>query len=135
MRVIRETEKGLLLEKCGVQFWVQKRWVSGITAPAEDPAHPWRLTPAGVKAYAIAAREHWRHFGFDARRAFETIRETDKAVLLRCAVELPHAGEERAADFWLPKAKATDWAFVKMKLGEVLERFPFVGARVKGFAA
>jgi hypothetical protein len=135
MRIIKETEKGLLLERDCVQFWVRKRWVSGVTVPEEDPAHPWRLTPAGVKAYAMAAREHWKNFGFDARSVFETVRETDKAVLLRCTVELPHAGEERPAEFWLPKCKAADLKFVRMKLREVLELYPFVGAKVKGFAA
>lgn len=125
MRIIKETEKGLLLEKDCVQFWVQRRWFK------TDGS----LTPAGIKAYAIAARGYWKNFGFDAEKVFEKMRETDRAVLLRCAVELPHLGEERLADFWLPKAKTTDRGFVKMKLREVLERFPFVGARVKGFAA
>ena len=132
MIVIKETEKGLLLEKDGVQFWVQKRWLSGYGV---EPTQAWKLTPAGVKAYAIAAREHWRNFGFDAEKIFEKLRETDKAVLLRCAVELPHSGEERLADFWLPKTKTADRGFVKMKLREVLERYPFIGAKVKGFAA
>jgi hypothetical protein len=131
MLVIKKTEKGLLMEKDCVRFWIRKRWLSG----REGPADAWKLTPAGVKAYAIAAREHWKNFGFNALKVFETVRETDKAVLLRCAVELPHAGEERTAEFWLPKAKAADMGFVKMKIREVLERFPFVRARVKGFAA
>jgi hypothetical protein len=50
-------------------------------------------------------------------------------------VELPHAGEERRAEFWLPKAKTADYKFVRMKLQELLERFPFTGARIKGFTA
>ena len=124
MLIVRETEKGLLLEKDCVQFWVQKRWFTNC-----------KLTPAGVKAYAIAAREHWKNFGFDAMKEFAVSRETEKAVLLKCTVELPHAGDERTADFWLPKAKSTDRGFVKMKLKEVLDRYPFVGARIKGFAA
>jgi len=131
MRVVKETDKGLLLEKDCVQFWIQKRWLSGYK---ESPT-AWQLTPAGVKAYAMAARKHWKNFGFDALRVFETLRETDKAVLLRCSVELPHSGEEKTADFWVPKSKATDRGFVVLKIKEVLERFPFVGARVKGFAA
>jgi len=131
MRIIKETDKGLLLEKDCVQFWIQKRWLSGYGGPANS----WLLTPAGVKAYAMAARKHWQSFSFDALKVFETLRETDNAVLLRCAVELPFSGEERVADFWLPKAKTADRGFVKLKLREVLERFPFVGAKVKGFAA
>ena len=132
MTIIRTTNKGLLLQKDGVQFWVQKRWLSGY---GEKPDGSWHLTPAGVRAYAIASRDHWKHFGFDAEKIFEKLRETEKAVLLRCEVELPHAGEEKEAEFWLPKSKVTDRSFVRMKIREVLERFPFVGARVKGFAA
>ena len=132
IQIIKETGKGLLIEKDCVQLWIQKRWLSGY---GKEPAQTWQLTPAGVKAYAIAAREHWKAFGFDALKVFEKLRETEKAVLLRCLVELPHLGEEHPVDFWLPKAKAFDRGFVKMKVQEVLERFPFVGARVKGFAA
>jgi len=130
MLVIKETGKGLLLEKDCVRFWVQKRWLSGYGA---KPPGEWRLTPAGVKAYAAAAREHWKNFGFDALKVFHLVRETGKAALLRCAVELPRAGEVRDAEFWLPKALTSDRAFVKMKLKEVLEKFPFEGARVRGF--
>lgn len=114
-----------------MRFWIQKRWLNGY---GETPPDLWRLTAAGVKAFAIAAREHWRGFGFDAREVFQTVRETDKAVLMRCTVELPQSGQEREAEFWLPKSKTADRGFVKMKLREVLERFPFVGIRVKGFA-
>jgi hypothetical protein len=61
------------------------------------------------------------------------LRKTDKAILFQCVVELPHAGEENTAEFWLPKTKTTDYKFIKMKIREVLEHFPFVGAKVKGF--
>ena len=130
MLVIRETEKGVLLERDCVQFWVPKRWLSGF---GNGPPDSWKLTPAAIKAYAIAAKKHWSNIGFDALGIFETLRETDRAVLLRCVVELPNANKEERADFWLPKAKTADIEFVKMKVREILERFPFVGARIKGF--
>jgi hypothetical protein len=131
MQIIKETEKGLLLEKNCVRFWISKKWLSGRNGPAQN----WKLSPAGMRAYAIAANEHRKYFGFDAAKVFEKVMETKKAVLLRCSVVLSCGGEERAAEFWLPKSMTANVGFVKKKLGEVLEGFPFEGAGIKGFAA
>jgi len=130
MQVIKETDKGLLIEKDCVQFWVQRRWLSGY---GKEPAREWQLTPAGVKAYAIAARKYKQNYHFNTYEIFTAVRETEKAVLLKCTVELPHNGTVIEEVFWLPKSKTSDWYFVKMKLLDVLNRYPHVGARIKGF--
>jgi hypothetical protein len=121
MVVVRETEKGVLMEKDAVPFWVQKRWVRADGS----------LTPAGTKAYAIAARKHWSHWDFDALKAFKAVRETDKAVLLRCEVDLPHEGRAATAEFWIPRTLVNNYQFVSGKIKEVENRFPFVGTKVK----
>jgi hypothetical protein len=122
MITLKETEKGLLMEKDAVPFWIQKRWLK------KDGT----LTAAGVKAYAIAAREHWKHWGFDALKSFSLERETEKAVLLRCEVELPHENRVARAEFWVPRSLTGDYGFVSRKVKEVLDRFPFAGAKVRG---
>jgi hypothetical protein len=77
----------------------------------------------------MAAREHWKRFGYDAEKEFEAVRRTEKAVLLRCAVELPDGGTE-AAEFWLPRAVTGNWEFVARKIKEIEAGFPFNGMRV-----
>jgi hypothetical protein len=121
MVVVKETEKAVLLEKDAVPFWVQKRWVK------TDGS----LTAAGNKAYWIAARKHWSHWDFNALKTFSLVQETDKAVLLRCDVDLPHEGRTVAADFWIPRSMVNNYQFVSGKIKEVENRFPFVGTKVK----
>jgi hypothetical protein len=123
MYVERETEKAFLMNKDAVSFWIQKRWLVREGGQME-------LTGKGWKAYHIAAREHWKHFGYDAAQEFAAVRETEKAVLLRCVVELPDGGTE-AAEFWLPKAAAGDWGRVSKKIAEIERGYPFEGTRVK----
>jgi hypothetical protein len=120
MRVVQQTEKAFLMEKDAVSFWIQKRWVKADGT----------LTPRGWKAYYMAARTHWKHFGFDALTEFERVRETDKAVLLRCVVERPDA-PSAAVEFWLPKSMTGNWNFVARKVREIEAGFPFVGTQVR----
>ena len=120
MVVEKETEKGLLMVLDAVPFWIQKRWLKADGT----------LTAAGWKAFHIAKREHWRHFGYDALKEFEMVRETEKAVLLRCAVE-HHDGRVSPEEFWLPRSMTCNWNFVAAKVREVEERFPFIGTRVR----
>jgi hypothetical protein len=123
MYVERETEKAFLMNKDAVSFWIQKRWLAREGGRME-------LTGKGWKAYHTAAREHWKHFGYNAAEEFPAVRETEKAVLLRCTVELP-GGVQEAAEFWLPKAAAGDWGRVSKKIAEIEREYPFEGARVK----
>jgi hypothetical protein len=88
------------------------------------------LTREGWKAYHIAAREHREHSGYDALKEFALVRETEKAVLLRCAVELPE-GEPGSAEFWLPKSMTGNRRFVREKLEGIEAGFPFHGTRVQ----
>jgi hypothetical protein len=125
MQLIKETEKGLLLEKNSVQFWVQKRWLSGY---GKQPFNSCELTLSGTRAYAKAVR---KNKPVDLN-IFEKVKETDKAILFKCIIMLPHIGEEKADEFWLPKTKIDDNDFIKMKLREVLEKYPFVGVKIKG---
>ena len=120
MYVEKETEKGLLMVRDAVPFWIQRRWLKADGT----------LTPAGWKAYHIARKAHWAHWGYDALKEFAVARETEKAVLLRCIVERPD-GPETAVEFWLPKSMTGDWNFVAAKVREVERGFPFVGTRVK----
>jgi hypothetical protein len=41
MKILKETKKALLIEKDGIQFWIQRRWMKSDNT----------LTPAGVKAF------------------------------------------------------------------------------------
>lgn len=123
---VKETEKGKLLEYDGARFWIQKRWQR---ADGE-------LTAAGKQAMARALREHWKHWGFDARRAFTVVKETEKAVLLRCAVagggtDLPHIKQD-AAEFWIPRRMVRDYRYVEGKVRELERGLPFGGRLVWG---
>ena len=120
MYIEKETEKALLMVRDAVAFWIQRRWLKADGS----------LTKAGWKAYHIAARDHWKHFSFNALKEFETARETEKAVLLKCVIE--HGdGSETEAEFWLPKSMTRDRAFVSGKIREIEERHPFTGTRVR----
>jgi hypothetical protein len=123
MYVEKETGKAYLMNKDAVSFWIQKRWL----VMKEGAAG---LTKEGWKAYHIAAREHWKHAGYDALKEFRLVRETEKAVLLRCEVEGPDgvAGE---AEFWVPKSMTGDWGFVLRKVRETEAGLPFHGMRVR----
>lgn len=126
MITVRESEKGKLLEYDGVQFWIQKRW------QGKDG----ELTPAGKQAMARALREHWRHWDFDASRAFTVVRETERAILVRCPVrspetDLPHKGQE-TAEFWIPRSMSRDYGWVSRKVGEIERDLPFGGKLVWG---
>lgn len=128
MITVKETEKGKLLEYDGVRFWIQKRW------QRKDG----QLTAAGKQAMAIAMREHRRRWAFDARRAFTVVRETEKAVLVRCPVaggetDLPHQGQG-AAEFWIPRSMVLNYGYVKEKVREIERGFPFGGRLVWGGA-
>ena len=120
MYVERQTEKALFVVKDAVSFWIQKRWMRADGT----------LTKAGWKAYHIAARERSRHLGFDALKEFEVRQETEKAVLLRCAVENTD-GSQTQVQFWLPRSMTRDFNFVSRKIREIEEGFPFKGTRVK----
>jgi hypothetical protein len=120
MILVKETEKAKLLEKDGVSFWVQERWVR------TDGT----LTPAGIKSYAIARKNHVKHEDFNARKTFAVVRETDKAVLLRCKVFIEHELRETFTEFWIPKSMAENYQFVRRKVAEVERSFPFIGTKV-----
>jgi len=118
MTVVKETEKARLIEKDGIRFWVQKRWYKD-----------GKLTPAGVKAFAIATKEQRQHSGFDATKVFEVMIRTEKAVLLRCEVDTPQG--VNISDFWVPLSMTGDFQFIKRKIKEVEARYPFVGSKVR----
>jgi hypothetical protein len=79
---------------------------------------------------AIEAAYRRRHAGFDAGKVFEVVGETERALLLRCAVHLPHEERPARAQFWIPRAMATDYRYVTGKIREVEMSFPFVPAQV-----
>jgi hypothetical protein len=120
MNIVKETEKALLMEKDAVSFWIRKRWLS----------REGTLSKEGNRAYFIAAREHWKHFGFDALKEFTLVRETEKAALLRGCVERPE-GDPGSVDFWLPKSMTGDWEYVSHKIAVIEDGFPLEGMRVK----
>jgi hypothetical protein len=120
MNIERRTERALLVTHDAVSFWIQRRWMRADGT----------LTPAGWKAYHIARREHLQHPGFDVLKEFPIVRQTEKAALLRCAVERPD-GPETAAEFWLPREMAGNWNFVAAKVREVERRFPFANTHVR----
>jgi hypothetical protein len=120
MYILGESHKALHVSREGVSFWIQKRWMRADGT----------LTKAGWKAYHIAAREYSQHPGFDALKEFEAMQETEKAVLLRCAVEHPD-GQQTQVQFWLPRSMTRDFNFVSRKIYEIEQRFPFNGTRVK----
>jgi len=122
MYIEKETLKGLLVNKDGVSFWVQKKWLKGASGN-------YNLTPAGWKSYHIAARESAKHFGFDALREFTFVRDTEKAVLMRCIVQQPD-GKKTPVEFWLPKSMTDNFKFVKQKIQEIESGFPFTGTYV-----
>jgi len=115
--------KALLMNKDGVSFWIQRRWLKG------DSVNGFDLTPAGWKAYYIAAREHARHLNFEALTEFEFVKDTEKAVLLRCVVVHPD-GTKTKSEFWLPKSMTGNWKFVQAKIKEIEDGFPFKGTYV-----
>jgi hypothetical protein len=128
MYVEKETEKAFLMNRDAVPFWIQKRWLVRKDGGME-------LTRAGWKAYHIAAREHWKHSGYDAEKEFGRLRETEKAVLLVGLVENPGApggpdGFRETVEFWIPKSMTGNWEFVSRKIKEIEAGFPFNGMRV-----
>jgi len=116
MLVVKETEKAILMSREGVEFWVQKRWLKAA-------AYGWELTKAGWKAYHIAAREQARHGDYDALKEFGFVRDTEKAVLLRCVARRID-GAQTNAEFWLPKAMTGNYKFVQAKMLEVENDLP-----------
>jgi len=120
MVTLRETERARLLEHDGIQFWIQKRWQRADGS----------LTPAGKRSMAIAADYRRRHAGFDATKIFAVVGGTERAVQLRCEVDLPHEGRRAEARFWVPRSMTADYRFVAGKVREVENSFPFVGAKV-----
>jgi hypothetical protein len=120
MHCEKQTDKALLMVRDGISFWIQKRWLRA----------DWSLTAAGWKAYHIARRSHSEHLEFDALKEFELARETEKAVLLRCAVAHPD-GTETRKEFWLPKMMTVNWGFVNAKIKEIEKEFPFVDTHVR----
>jgi hypothetical protein len=128
MYVEKETEKAFLMCKDAVPFWIQKRWLVKKGGELD-------LTKAGWKAYHMAAREHWKHAGYDALKEFGVLRETEKAVLLAGLVENSDGsggpeGPDGEVEFWIPKSMAGDWGFVSRKIKEIEAGFPFKGMRV-----
>ena len=120
MITIRETDKALLLEHNGIQFWIQKRW-----RKADGT-----LTQAGKKAMAVAADYKRRHAEFDAAKTFNVERETDKALLLSCEVIVPNKSQRVQARFWVPRSMINDFRFVSRKIQEVEGSFAFVVTKV-----
>jgi hypothetical protein len=122
MLVVQETEKAKLLEYDGIRFWVQKRWQK----------RDGTLTPAGKKAMAIAMDSGRRHWDFDARKAFEVVRETEKALLLRGRVTPAAAPTpvKESVEFWIPRSMAADYRFMARKVKEIERDFPFSGMKV-----
>jgi hypothetical protein len=115
--VEKETLKAMLIKISGVSFWIQQRWLK-----ARETG--WELTAAGWKAYYMVAREQAKHENFDALKEFKFIRDTEKAVLLECIVQLPD--EQKAPhEFWLPKSMTDNFRFVKFKMNEIEKSYAF----------
>jgi len=119
MITLRETDRAVLLEHNGIQFWIQRRWQK------QDGT----LTPAGKKAMAIAANEQRRHANFDATKTFMVIGKTAKAVLLCCEVKIPNERQHVQARFWIPRSMISNHQFVMRKVREIESSFPFVGTK------
>jgi len=118
MYVEKETEKALLVVHNAVSFWIQRRWMKN-----------GKLLPAGMKAYREAEKKHWQHFEFDALKEFDQIRQTEKAILLSCAIELIN-GHKEYLQFWVPRSMINNWEFVSRKIKELEDGYPFIGARI-----
>jgi len=120
--VEKETLKAMLIKISDVSFWIQKRWLK-----ARESG--WEMTPAGWKTYYTVAQEQAKHADFDALKEFKFIRDTEKAVLLECMVQLPD--EQKAPhEFWLPKSMTDNFRFVKLKMNEIEKSYPFEGTYV-----
>jgi len=119
MITLRETDRALLLEHNGIQFWVQRRWRK------QDGT----LTPAGKKAMAIVAKEQSRHANFDATKTFTVRNKTAKAVLLECEIKIPNERQHVMARFWVPNSMINNHLFVTRKVREIENGFPFVGTK------
>ena len=117
---LRETDRALMLEHNGIQFWVQKRW--------QRPDGT--LTPAGKKAMAIAANNKRRHADFDATKTFTVVNETAKAVLLDCEVIIPNDSNRVHARFWMPRSMLNNYQFVSRKVREIESGFPLIGTKI-----
>jgi hypothetical protein len=118
----KETLKAMLIKIDKVSFWIQLRWMKAHEAG-------WEMTPAGCKAYYKASREQAIYADFDALKEFKFIRDTEKAVLLECMVQLPE--EQKAPhEFWLPKSMTENFRFVKLKMSEIEKSYPFEGTYV-----
>jgi len=120
MTVMRETERAKLLMHNGIEFWIQKRWQKADGT----------LTPAGKKAMAIAASEKRRHGDFDATKKFNEVKRTASAVLLSCYVKIPNVVVYDLDQFWVPLSMVCDYKFVKKKVEEVENKYPFIGTKV-----
>jgi len=118
MYIEKETEKALLVVHNAVTFWIQRRWMKN-----------GKLLPAGWKAFRDAEKKHWQHFDYDALKEFEQIRQTEKAILLRCVIERID-GLNEYIQFWLPRSMINNWEFVARKIKELENNFPFIGARI-----
>lgn len=90
MTIKRETKKALLIEENEKTFWIQKRWLR------EDGT----LTPAGEKARNEALNPKTLIF------KGETVRETEKAVLLN--MEVVSKGFDGRKEFWMPKSAVAE---------------------------
>jgi len=122
MYIEKETWKAFLMNHEGVSFWIQQRWLKG-------PSTNFDLTPAGWKAFYMAAKENAKHIDFDALKEFNFVRDTEKAVLLECIVRMPD-GQKVKKEFWLPKSMTDNFRFVKLKINEIEKSYPFKGTYV-----
>jgi len=118
MYVERETEKAVYVWHNSVGLWLPKTWLKN-----------GKFTPKAWKKFRDAQKKHWKHFAFNALEEFELVRETEKAVQLRCEIMRPNR-QKTKIEFWLPKSMTRNWDFVNKKIRELEEKFPYVDSRV-----
>ncbi|HIJ66821.1 MAG TPA: hypothetical protein HPP51_00860 [Planctomycetes bacterium] len=101
METIKETKKALRLEKDGVRFWIQKRWI-------KDDG---QLTPAGQKAFKEAKDQQAYNESLQALPG-PVAWESDKAIgvdgfflMARCDGEVDRVVRQR---LFFPKSQITD---------------------------
>jgi 8-oxo-dGTP pyrophosphatase MutT (NUDIX family)/predicted GNAT family acetyltransferase len=100
IKISKETDKAYLLNKDGVEFWVQKRWYN------KDKE---KLTPRGEKALNEVLEKQSKVEG--GNKDFDIKKETQKAFLL----------EKNGVEFWVPKSWYKDGSLNSKGLDNYLD--------------
>ena len=116
---VHETKKAVLLEKEGIKFWIQKRWLKADGS----------LTPAGEKSFkeakTVAAEKTKGEKYYKISHLIE--KETEKALLIAVNVDLYNIERDVKRTFWFPKSQMQDgfaaWWLLGKKIKEIESEF------------